>query len=354
MAAYSTGSVANGDAFYQVIRAAMIANGWTEHDIITDVATTRDIVFRSSPIDAIADNRAFIRLTQDGTTATAGNGVYSYQDWDPVAHVGIQQNVNPGFTGVLGGPSSFTYFMRVTPHAVAICSKISTTYTNQCWGFLRRGLEPKSGGVTKTTQAYAAGTTVMNVASDMRTKLRNGQKVLIKNYAHNNASANKTNAQIRTIAKITTSTITFTAGTSVNFDSGALIGWNPLPSMTTSGASGSVGHYPGLNTWFSIYLDGTALVLDNNPQFLPLGEDQYGDPGTILQEHSPGVFSALNNQGDGEEGFRGYFYNYIWIPGVGGSPSNPAKETIFDCGPDTYIVLGNANPSGTVLLMGPR
>jgi hypothetical protein len=109
-----------------------------------------------------------------------------------------------------------------------------------------------------------------------------------------------------------------------------------------------------VSNYFPMNLDGSNRTGGINPQFLPLGEDQYGDPGTILQEYSPGVFSALNNEGDGKEGFRGYFYHFIWTPGTNASPANPTKETIFDCGADTYIVLGNATPSGTVLLMGPR
>lgn len=359
MATYYTGTVANADAFYQLLRTNMLANGWTEYDIIVDgVAGTRDILFRSGAIDATADNRCFIRLTQDyGTTGntTPIYGIRCYRDWDPVAHVGVQENVGMGFTSVVGQNSTFTYFMRISPLAVAMCTKVAgPTYSNYSFGFLRRGLEARSGGVTKTTQLYAIGTTVMNVASDMRTKLRNGQKVLLCNYAHNNASPNKSNAQIRTISKITTSTITFTAATTLAFDSGSLIGWNPLPGFSGSGGSGALGHYPVVSAYFPMNLDGGNRSGGINPQYMPLTEEQYADPGTVIQEHGAGVFSALNNEGDGKEGFRGYFYHLIWAPGVGGSPANPTKETIFDCGPDTYIVLGNASPSGTVLLMGPR
>lgn len=348
MGKYQTGTVANHDALFQVWRTLLLANGWTAYDIISDSVDNRDIVFRGSPIDSIADNRPHIRIIW-----IVGNGNYQfkvYRGWDAVAHVGFQEVGDGGSSYFVGQASSFTYFARVNPYAMAFVNKTSgPTYWVTNAGFLNRGMDPRKNGLTKTTQSYSSGVTVMNVASDMTGKLKVGQRVMIMNNSNLNSSANKLNAQIRIIQAIASGSITFTVATSQAFDTGAVIGWNPMPVFVCSPNT----NLPTGNFYTPLNLDGTTSGGTGAPNQMLVKPAVYvtgANPG-LNSEHGSQLLT-VNTSVVGKDGHYGILHHWKGMHPFLFSGANPAVEALFDSANDSYIVTGNDGT--TAYLLGPR
>jgi hypothetical protein len=345
---YQTGTVASNDALFQVWRTLLLANGWTAFHILADSVDNRDIVFRSSPIDAIADNRAHIRIIW-----ILANGNFQfrvYRGWDTVAAVGFQEVGDAGISYFPGQGSSFTYFARVNPYAMAFVNKTSgPNYWCTNAGFLNRGMDPRKNGLTKTTQSYASGVTSMNVASDMTGKLKVGQRVMIMNNSNLNASPNKLNAQVRIIQAIASGSITFTAVTTQAFDSGAVIGWNPMPAFVCSPNT----PFPTGNFYTPLNLDGTASGGAGAPNQMlakPVTYVTGSNPG-LNSEHGSLLFTVVTSVAS-KDGHYGILHHWRGMHPFLFSGANPAAEALFDASNDSFIVIGN---DGTAAyLLGPR
>jgi hypothetical protein len=344
MAFYETGTATGtgaGNNFFLAIRAHLLANGWTEHDVISTTAGARDVVFRSSALDATADVRAFVRLTQNSTT----NLFFTiYTDYDATTHVGMNSAGTSSFANYTVQDASFTYYLWIDQFGGMVCAKIGTTITRVPWGFARRGLDPSESGITKTTSSLAIGATSLPVASDMTGKLRVGQKVLIVNYAHASGNANASNAESVTITSISSSAIGVSALTKA-YDSGAVVGENVIPSIVAIGGTTNIGG----STYAPINPDGTRTAA--NGQTIAINGFTFAtesnvDPGDISGKYGSGILT-LTSSTTGKTDFKGHPRGLTFCAG-----GSQVIEDIMQSGSYSYLVL-DAAASGCTCL-GPR
>ena len=344
MAAYTTGTAVGpgaGDAFFQALRTHMGSNGWTEYDVITDIVGSRDIVFRSSALDSSADNRCYVRVTM----ATNNYSQRMYVDWDPVTHVGSR--VAGTGTTTTTSDSSFTYWIRANGVSVGHCVKISATYYKSYFGFVRRTMPPARRGMTKTTSTYAAGTTTMNVASDLTTSLQAGQAVVIYNHGHNSASANYNNGEILEVLSVASGSITFKNATSYAYDSGAVIGWNAFPGIQVQMNNAEVGF--GTSMLACMAHSGyyqAATVHTASGDLVLFASEGNTDPSDISLEYVPGLICSTMNSAAWGYGFHGILYHW-----EGAASSAQVKEDTMTDGVYSFVVLG-VQTTG-VMMLGP-
>jgi hypothetical protein len=343
VAAYVTGTAVGpgaGDAFFQVLRTVMDANGWSEYDVISDSVGNRDIVFRGTAGDTTANNRPYIRV------AMVSNA-YShrvYTDWDATTHVGTHQ-CGTG-TGGATQDATFTYWIRVNEFAIAHCVKLGAVYYKSYAGFVRRAMPPAREGLTKTSSGYAAGTTTMNVDSDMTLKLKVGQKVVIYNHSNNSAGANFHNSEMLVVQSVASGSITFEYGSNFAYDAGAVIGWNPSPvvnfyinnnEVIIGSCLANMGHN-------GVYGGTTVHTCSVDPYIF--ASEVNSDPSDISLEYAPGVYIATLSSSTWGTGYHGYLYHY-----ESAASSAQVKEDTMTDGINTYVVLGVSTTS--VMLLGP-
>ncbi len=335
MAKYSTGTAVGAGAAADLmskIATALLANGWTAHDTIS----VDDVIYKGAALDATAGNAPFVRVTRTSTTAIDFRG---YSDWDTTTHAGMNVVGNTtGSSRLTVQDASFTYFMRVNSVAIYICAKLGATYNQMYAGFTRRPMSLARLGMTKTTSLYAAGVTVMALASDMTTKWQVGQAVQIVNYAHASGNANAGNVELKVIQSITSNSVTFTAVTTKAYDSGALIGEHVLPICVSAGWTTT----PATLLWTTA-IDGTrtsatahtALVAE-----ITLGTDA---PATNWGTYSPAAMSVIStSQGD-----RGLLYHVLFF-----RKGSAVVEDVVTEGTDTAVVL--ALGTNLSVAMGPQ
>lgn len=345
MAYYETGTATGTGAtnnFFLAIRTHLLANGWTEHDVISSSAGSRDVVFRSSALDATADNRSFCRIKQASTT-TLEFTVYS--DWDTSTHAGMNSAGGSGASCTLTTQdASFVYYLWIDTFGGIIACKIGS-FINRCYlGFARRGLDSTDSGMTKSTSTLAIGATSIPVASDMTGKLRVGQKVQIVNYAHASGNANASNAEAFTITSISSSSIGCSALTKA-YDSGAIIGENVIPTIVSSGATSSLWG----NAYAPINPDGTRTAVNGQTvvvNSVVFGQEANIDPGDISAKYGPG-FHALTSSTSGKTDFKGYPRGTFFC-----AQGAQVIEDIMVAGAYSYLVM-DTGASGCSIL-GPR
>lgn len=336
---YSTGTAATIDDMHLKLRAAMVAAGWTLIDVISDVTGTRDVVYQSATLEPGADNYCYLRLNV--TANTWSHRVYT--DWDTGTNTGSKEaGVNGQSSISLTGSQ---YWMRVNEFAVALVYKSSASYYKMYGGFLRRGLPRAKSGITKTTAGYAAGAFTMNVNTDMTSRLKVGQRVVIYNHSHNSAGANFNNSEVLTIQSVAAGSITFVTATTKAYDSGAVIGWNPHPAITLYFSSGSL---ESANTYATMFHDGvwsSNTGQDIDGFAVILATESYTDPDEISMEFMPGVY-AFHFITAGKTGFHGYSYHWeaaAW--------NTQAIEDVMTDGANNFLVFYTA--SGSCTLLGP-
>jgi hypothetical protein len=347
MAQYVSGTATGPSAIQDLmlqIDALLLANGWTVHRTISTTSGARDIVYKGTALDRTADNAPFIRLTQAALLFTTR----TYMDWDPTSSSGGINEAgtnNVSNSGATLSDTSFQYFIRVNGFAVRFVFKIGANLVRMYAGFLRRALPTIKNGVTKTTQAYALGVTTMNVASNMTSKLKVGQKVLVMNFAHNNASANKANAELLTIQSIASSSITFTSASTKAYDNGALIGENPYPIGTLVTATGSA-----ITGWYAATtVDGAYVSNIGNTGIVFAVEftsESNNDPSDAYQDYTIGPYSVYANVTN-KQSFCGLMYHYYRTEG-----GNQGTEDLMDDGINTFLVVFVSTT--TCQLLGPR
>ena len=307
MARYSTAVVGLPGAsnLFEALRTHLLANGWTEHDVITDTAGSQDSIFKGTALDATAGNAPFVRLTVTDTTHI---GLRCYSDWETATHTGANVGGAIGWSYLLVSNTPFTYVIRANPVSFYLCAKLIGAYNKVYGGFLRRGYGTAKSGMTKTTAPYGIGVTSINVASDMTGKIRVGQYIDILNHSHT-AGANFANGEKVRVASVAPGAIGISALTKA-YDSGALVGANVYPNMVsaqsvTSNATGA--------TYHPLHLDGsyTSATGQNGAcasQNMSL--ENTSDPGDADNEYTAGVFAVTANTA-GKTGTRGWMYHVL-------------------------------------------
>lgn len=337
MAHYTTGTAVGPGAvaaFFDALHAQLIANGWTDLDVISSVSGSKDVVMQGSALDAGGFYKPYVRITQTSTTAFF---VRAYQDWDPTTHVGVNEANNASTGPLTLQDTSFTYWIRANGLAFIAAAKIGATYNRAYAGLLRRGLPAKFAGITKSTGALAIGATSIPVASDMTGKLAVGQKVMLFNYAHSSASANKGNAELVTISSISATAIGVSA-TIKAYDAGAIVGERILPGLVASyGGSTDIGG--AVNPVVApdgSYTSQTGQQLAKNNVLL---EPSNATPNTDSNKFGAG-FLNLSVSTAGKSGSVGSAYHLIFAA----TSANTAAEDVFDDGTNQWLATGGANP----------
>jgi len=333
------------DQYLLALRASMVANGWTEIDVISTTSGSRDTVLKSTAIDPTADNVCIVRLSQSSSTAL---NLRCYTDWDVTLHAGANEAGASTAQSTLQD-ASFAYFIRVNEFAIATVAKITgPAYHKGYAGMVRRGLPASKAGCTKTTTGYAIGVLSMAVASDMTGKLKIGQKVQIYNHSGASGSANFTNSETMTIATIGTSTLTFTAATTKAYDSGAVIGAYPFPFcviylLNVAALSATSGYQPlGLGGQRTSVTGQTITWIQQM-----LGTETNMDPGDISGEYGAGVIAGTATYA-ANTGFTGYPYHYECC-----AAGSQVVEDVMDDGDNLYTVV-SVNGTTDTLLLGPQ
>lgn len=342
MPKYVTGTAAGagaGDAFFQAIVAQAVANSWTSHDVISSSTGTRDVVLKSSALDATAGIACFIRMAQ---TSTTNINFTAYSDWDTGTHAGMNAAGPAGYTVQ---DASFSYVIYADAFALCPCAKISSAWNHNYAGFLRRGLEAAKSGITKTTSGYSAGATSLAVASDMTGKLLVGQKVWLMNYAHSSASANASRCELVTLTSIGAGTIGVSA-LGGNYDTGAILGANVCPNVVSTSSTGvNIG-----GTLYSSFNPDTNRLSTTGQTsattaIILQGTTTNVDPEDNTLEYGSGFFAVTSNVSS-HTGFRGYARGYV------SAASGVSIEDVHDDGAYTYLILNPSTSGG--LLIGPR
>lgn len=338
-AAYFTGTAANTDGLFGTVRAALTANGWTEFDTPSDTVGNRDVIFKSTAGDADANNFCYLRLT-------AVSNVWSmrcYTDFDTTTSLGAREAAFLAQTAL--SSTSFTYFFRVNEFALGIVLKIGATYYKGYAGFVRRGMPQSKNGLTRTTAGYAAGVSTMTVFSNMTTRLKVGQRVVIYNRGESSASANFNNSEFVTILSIAAGSITFSAPTAFAYDTGAVIGWNPHPVVVLPFVTGEV---IASTFYTTLYHDGTYVSNTSqtgSTDAVILAAESSADPDDVSLEYQGGVISATLTVAS-KTGFHGYLYHY-----EAAASGAQAKEDTMNDGDNTFIVVVVLTTA--VMLLGP-
>ncbi len=193
------------------------------------------------------------------TTATRV-ALLGYLDWDYNANVGIMpfgdhaltyiEYNNDGFwherfTGCAHSNHPIPGFQALSLNVMPYPGGAGNE-RHMYFGWLQRALPPEQAGYSFLSGAVTAGTTVLPVTTDLSASLQPGQRILIHNWAHNNASANKNNCESKTVLSVSSSAITLTSGLSLAYDSGAAVGMLPIPvaSSQASSAPMTTGYAP--------------------------------------------------------------------------------------------------------------
>lgn len=349
MAQFVTGTATGpgaGDAFFLAIRTQVLANSWTELDVISTSTGTRDVVFQGAALDSTANNKPIVRLTQLNSTTMA---LRSYTDWDTSAHAGWL-DTGPATAAINIQDASFVYWMKINGFAWSLCYKIGANYNKNYAGFFRRSVQTSKSGITKASGSISAGLTAgttVAVASDMTTKLKAGQYVHILNYGHSNASANKTHIERIQIQAVTSTTISFQTNVVNAYDAGALIGFNPMPnvSMLDTNSVSTFG-----TVYAPYYLDATRTsatgqtisTVANLPNTFSAE-----NPDSASNEYLAGYFQMTENVG-GHQCIRGIPYHFEIVAG-----GTQGAEDIMDDG-DHQWQLFNVSASSVIFMMGPK
>jgi len=341
----TTGAV---NLMYVDLRKALLNNGWTEHDIISSTPGARDIVFKSTPLDATAGNACFLRITQTGSTNLWW---HVYMDWDTTTHAGINDAAPASAAALLD--TTFLTVARVNPYAVALYFRFTNSRTNAYAGYVRRGLPASKAGFTKTSVSTLAGATTVGVVSDMTGKLKVGQRVMIYNYAHSSASANAANAEVAYIQTITAGTIAFTGPLTKNYDAGAIIGQNPMPIVSTFTNENSGGSAIYLTYYMPIALDGVRVGPQSHTavaiQVQPATESNI-DPGDIYLDYGIGLIGVSSNE-TSKTGWLGHLYHWECCAALTAGVLQIGDD--INDGSHSYLVM-SYNSTSDAFLMGPR
>jgi hypothetical protein len=334
--------------FFVGLAKALVANGWTEHDVISSSPGSRDVVFKSTPLDVTADNSCYLRIRQTALTSLLWN---IYSDWDQATDTGANEASTGTPISLLD--TSFLVAARINPYSVALFFRVSISRAYAYAGYLRRGLPASKAGFTKTTSAYSAGTVTVSVASSMIGKLKVGQKVMIYNHVHNSTSPNFGNAETAYISAIAAGSITFTSGTTKAYDSGAVIGQSPMPVVTPLAyATGSNEGAQYLAYYMSVALDGSRVSATTHTAagLEQLFSETSNDPGDIYLDIGIG-FCGISANETNKTGFLGHLYHFECAAAPASGVALHGDD--INDGSNSFMVVG-VNVTSDMFLMGPR
>lgn len=337
------------EGVFDAIRAALVAAGWTEL-FYSPTVGLRYIYSQGSELTPGVGNAPIIGVGE----LVADSTIYFWTcaDYEPGSHTMIEVagNVQDHFANnaIHTGTTSNQWWLRINPFAMFVSNMVDGgNVWNAYDGLLKRGLGAAKSGVTTTTAAYTAGATVLAVSSDMTAQLQVGQKIHIQNFHHVAASANVGHCEVKTISAIASGSITLSAGLSLNYDAGALVGEMPLP--TACGGNSTTG-FPSVFVPFN--KDGSRSSSTGQtysevlyPLFC-IGQSEWTPDGTT-GEFASGPLVLLSSMG-----FGGYPYNVLIVAGSAGSYGD-----IYSDGDNQFALAGAhaGGPTGWIYVVtGPN
>lgn len=333
---YTSGTVSSPDEAIIVIRDHLVINGWSVVHTFSDSPGNRSYVLKGQPLTVGSNSRPYIGLK-----------VIDTSDIDVVLMSGFDTSTLTYVNGVTyinrlyapSGVGAYQYHMRANGVSFFWAAHNGTSFVHNNVGFARRALPPSHEGITSTTAAVSAGTSVVvPVADDLTSYLTPGMHVHIINYTNDSTSPNISNAEFVVVEAVSATSVTLTI--TKNYDAGALIGYNAYPLMV--GTQSTSNTYSISNPQTLINADGTFST------------NFSGGPLTSVEVYIEGP--ALNYPTD-LGGYGRLRYTYVHYSKLGSeehygiayhAPTYAGQATasgdIIDDGTSTYIVL---NPSST-------
>lgn len=333
--AYAAGA-AGGNAVYNALVAAMVAQGWT----LVHSNSTYDNVYQSPQYFAGVNIYCYVEVAWDGSTFLTATAM---QDYDPTAFV----NINPcSGNGWRAYGAAGTAYIRTNPLSCSLSDPINGQLY---FGLYRRWANVWTGGCCLSTGAITASGTTVTTSTSMVGQLQVGQTCMIQNFAHNNASANKAHAELLTITAVTATSISFNATTNA-YDSGAIIG-NDLSMAVGDSSSAPSNNGTVFNGTFGCVLNSSAAYQsfpggNMNASFVGAGPGVWGQSWYTATKRTAMVGCSFDdNNNSGLQGVAHHLYAVVG-PG-GGSGSTLASGTLFTDGVNVYQQVSAAGTAAS-------
>jgi hypothetical protein len=208
--AYGTGA-AGAQNVYAAMQTLLTTCGWT----LVHSVGTYDNIYQSPNFFTGVNIFCYIELIWDGSLWLSVNPM---QDYDSGTFTPINQMTTTPAWRAYGAAG--TAYMRANQYSILLMDPVNGVSGG---GLFRRYDNAWTGGATLSTGAISAGGTSVTTATSLVGTVQVGQTLMIQNFAHSNASANKAHAEILTITAVTATSISFSATTNA-YDSGAIIG----------------------------------------------------------------------------------------------------------------------------------
>ena len=307
MALFTSGIAANQDAFYQAQRAHMLLNGWTEHDIISDVVDNRNIVFKGTATDATTGNAPLLQIIWNGTQFYT----LAHADWDVGTNIGAFTTGSTTASNTFVAAVPFSYWIRVNGSAVAVSTQVSTTYYFNYFGFLRGGKPASTNGTTKLSAGILAGVSSLPVSSSMVGKLRVGEKIMLIDQSHSSVAGTWQNSEIVTVSSIAAGSIGILAPTVNAYAINSFVGFDPSPNFTSDFVISAPGNTPyGTTAMNGVYYSATSTNQRFTLTAHTLGNTSANNPDNN-GEYSSGYWELYSSSTTGGKGTRGILHHYL-------------------------------------------
>lgn len=343
------------------INKVLVDAGWTILDVISATTGQTDRVYFSAGEDGT--EAIYIRMIQ--VTGTMKVRFRMYTLWDPAAHVGYNEVKNDSdFPMTIQTKDElFTGWIVANKNGLSLAWKHTVYYGMIFIGLPNtRIMDASTAGRTTLTSGAtiaASGETILAVASSDNIQI--GQKIRVLNQT---VGANGGNFLKCTVTGVATEQITVTndAATALAFNTGALVGADPMPTvyigMPASASSnlfgmpakGAIFIY-GMNTLSMI---GTAIAVASQRQYMPLVPTTIVYAGSVNSSAAANAIwttEAWSNQSPDVDG-RYAVYPYSLY----GGRSNDVDSTDKCCRASTnriaFVTRGVALASEDILAVG--
>ncbi len=350
---YNSGSSAGTPlAVHDAVATGLLACGWTL-SFTSGTFTGGGTHYRvyQSP-DTLGETGIFYYLVflLTGGTMTLS----SCQDFDSgaVAVIGSSASSSginySGATGtfyVFANPQGAFYFCYDVAYLFKVCFWVGQPQSLQIPGV--------TDGLCLTTAGISAAATSVAVDRDVSARLRVGQVVAIYNFAHSNASANKSHKELLTITSLSAGSIGFNACTNA-YDTGAKIGAPDL--LWSVGGGGTGATWQNFNGDFA-QISSQAFGIDTNTANSPTVTSCIGNiSGSGVNANldrsnslgmpafciTPYLTQAAASDGSSGQPCPGWIFAYINFSG-----GNPADGTKFTDGTNVYILPRGGTGAGS-------
>ena len=297
--------------------AALAAMGWTLWSTISATSGATDKVFKSTGEDG--SEVIYVRITQTNST-TCLLRIYSYF----VQNGGTSDGYNEvgtstsGWTSFTCADAAFIGWIAGDKDHVAVSRKQDTYYSTFGFGVVKRLSPMQWSGRTSTLNdesIAAAGNTVLEVGSVANFTV--GQKVFVVNTG--STAARRGNILRCTVQSIdlinTTLTVSNDAATLTDFDSGALVALDPMPTCIVGSGYSYGGYYHGSPSRGAAFLYNPATTrLTGAAQATPAHNCKSASVMTARQIFAAG-YDNLFEWGDPESSGGEWLLNPILFQG---------------------------------------